>query len=83
MVFGKPIVMYYTHEGKVTAGEAAVYVEKDDPVEFAEKLLDLLSDKGTRQWMGRIAKERIVHDLNWEQQKAVLYKAYRHLDNNC
>jgi glycosyltransferase involved in cell wall biosynthesis len=80
MVFGKPIVMYYTHEGQVTAGEAAVYVRKNDPVEFAEKLFDLLADKEKRERMGRIAKERIDNELNWGRQKVVLHRAYRHLE---
>jgi glycosyltransferase involved in cell wall biosynthesis len=83
MVFGKPIVMYYTCEGKVTAGEAAVYIEKNDPVEFAEILLDLLADKEKRGRKGRIAKERIDQELKWDWQKKVLHKAYGHLENNC
>ena len=34
MVFGKPIVQYYTTEGKVTAGDAALYVKKNDETEL-------------------------------------------------
>ncbi len=82
MAFGKPIVMYHTREGKVTAGESAVYVENSSPAEFADELLDLLSNKAKREWMGRIARARIEQELNWEMQKANLLRAYRYLETN-
>jgi len=83
MVFGKPVVMYHTREGRITAGESAVYVEHNSPAEFADHLLDLLADKEKREWMGRIARKRIDQELNWEIQKANLLRAYSYLETHC
>ena len=81
MVFGKRIVQYYTIEGEFTAGDGALYVEKNDEVEFAETLLHLLSNKQKREQMGKISKKRIDNLLNWEHQKANLKNAYRYLED--
>ena len=80
MVFGKPIVMYHTREGEVTAKESAVYVKNNDACEFSDKLLALLSDSRKREAMGKIARERIKNELNWEKQKITLRAAYRQID---
>ena len=53
MVFGKPMIQYYTTEGEVTAGDAAVYVRRNDEIEFAEQLLALLNDPRQRDRGGR------------------------------
>jgi glycosyltransferase involved in cell wall biosynthesis len=79
MTFGKPIVMYLTHEGEATAGESAVYVERNDPVEFAEAILELVKRDDKREKMGAIGRARIIEKLNWGVQQANLRKAYRRL----
>jgi glycosyltransferase involved in cell wall biosynthesis len=80
MVFGKPIVQYYTTEGEITAGNAALYVKKNDQTEFAEALLRLLKDPARCEQMAKISKERIDNLLNWDLQKVSLKNAYKYLD---
>jgi glycosyltransferase involved in cell wall biosynthesis len=82
MVFGKPIVMYHTHEGEVTAGESALYIKNNDTVEFSDTLVALLSDSCRREAMGRIARDRVENELNWAKQKKALREAYRRLEIN-
>ena len=77
MVFGKPIVMYHTHEGEVTAREAAIYIKNNDIQKFSNALVDLLADLPRRNKMGIIGKDRILNRLNWDKQKIVLQKAYQ------
>jgi glycosyltransferase involved in cell wall biosynthesis len=80
MVFGKPIVMYYTHEGNVTAGDAALYVQENDACVFSETLIALLSDSSKREAMGKIGRKRVEMELNWKQQKATLHDAYHYIE---
>jgi len=81
MVFGKPIVQYYTTEGKNTAGDAAINVENNDETEFAETILHLLSDQQKRKQMGNISRDRINNLLNWDLQKVSLKNAYQYLED--
>ena len=80
MVFGKPIVQFETTEGKVTAGDASIYVSNNDAIEFAESLIELLNNPAKRKKMGAIGKKRIHQKLNWDIQKLNLKKAYSFLD---
>ena len=82
MVFGKPIIQFETTEGKVTAGDAALYLKKNDEIEFAEAIINLLNDPEKRKVMGKIAKKRIKEKLNWNIQKVNLKKAYKYLEAN-
>jgi glycosyltransferase involved in cell wall biosynthesis len=80
MVFGKPIVQFYTTEGEITAGESAAYIKNNDIILFAEKILALLHNREERERMGKIGKERILDRLNWDIQKNELKKAYEYLE---
>ena len=81
MAFGKPIVMFETTEGKVTAGGSATYVSNNDETEFAHAIMDLLNDKTKREKMSQIARERVDTMLQWSLQKINLHNAYRYLDS--
>ena len=81
MTFGKPIIQFETTEGRVTAGNAAVYVKKNDELDFAEAIIELLNDSGKRKTMGEIGRRRIYERLNWDKQKANLKKAYEYLED--
>jgi len=80
MVFGKPIVQYETTEGKVTAGEAAKYISRNDEIDFAEAIIEMLNDPERRMKMGEIAKKRVTEKLNWNTQKQSLKRAYMCLE---
>jgi glycosyltransferase involved in cell wall biosynthesis len=76
MAFGKPQVMFDLKEGRASAGEAAVYVGENSPIRLAEAILRLLDDPVARQEMGRIGRERISTQLNWERSAQELLRAY-------
>ena len=82
MVFGNPIIQFETTEGKVTSGDAAVYLKENDEFEFAEAIINLLNDPKKRKLMGEIAKKRIKEELNWNKQKINLKNAYKYLEAN-
>jgi glycosyltransferase involved in cell wall biosynthesis len=76
MAFGKPIVQFFTTEGKVSAADAAFYIMENSEVNFAEALLACLDDRGLRETMGRFGRKRIEENLSWQHQKEYLFKAY-------
>lgn len=79
MTFGKPIVMFETTEGKVTAGDSAAYLKENDNSLFADTIVDLLHDDERRKTMGKIGRERIETALNWKIQAKNLKNAYAFL----
>ncbi len=79
MTFGIPIVQFRTTEGMVTAGDAAVYVDRNSEDEFANAIIRLISDNDGMKRMGEIGKRRIKESLNWERQKVFLKMAYHTL----
>jgi glycosyltransferase involved in cell wall biosynthesis len=73
MAFELPVVAFDLRETRVSAGEAAVYVEPNDVGLFARGVLDLLDHPERRTTMSRIGRERVVGELAWEhQQRAYL-----------
>ncbi len=73
MAFGLPVVAFDLRETRVSAGEAAVYVEPNDVGLFARGVVDLLDHPERRTTMSRIGRERVVGELAWEhQQRAYL-----------
>jgi glycosyltransferase involved in cell wall biosynthesis len=76
MALGKPIVQFDLTEGRRSALEASLYARKNDPVDFAEKILQLLDDPARRKAMGCYGKERIENCLAWEYSERILCEAY-------
>jgi glycosyltransferase involved in cell wall biosynthesis len=76
MAFEKPIVQFDVKEGRYSAGDASVYARANDPLDFAEKVIDLIDDAEKRQRMGQFGRRRVTEALAWEQQQAVLLEAY-------
>ena len=81
MTFKKPIVQFETIEGKVTAGNAALYIKKNDDVKFAEAIIELLKDKLKRKEMGEAGWLRLCESLIWKKQQQNLIAAYKYLEN--
>ncbi|RVU16582.1 glycosyltransferase family 4 protein [Methylobacterium oryzihabitans] len=77
MAVGKPIVQFDVTEGRHSALEASLYAAKNDPVDFADKILALLADPDTRARMGEYGRERVTRDLSWQSQIPALIKAYK------
>jgi len=76
MVMKKPIVQYEVVEGRVSAAEASVYAKPNDPVDFAQKIVELLGDPAGRERAGEIGRGRIENELSWAHQIPSLIEAY-------
>jgi glycosyltransferase involved in cell wall biosynthesis len=79
MALGKPIVQFDLTEGRRSALDASLYARRNDAVDFADKILELLDDSARREWMGRYGKERVENSLAWEYSERVLRWAYEAL----
>jgi glycosyltransferase involved in cell wall biosynthesis len=79
MALGKPIVQYDLIEGRVSAENASLYAERNDPTDLARKLVALLDDEPTRKRMGQIGLERVKTTLAWEHEAPRLLAAYEAL----
>ncbi|WP_229417616.1 glycosyltransferase family 4 protein [Pseudoduganella buxea] len=79
MALGKPIVQFDLVEGKVSAQEASLYAAKNDPVDMARKIAELLDDPVRRERMGAYGRNRVVNELEWEYEAPKLLAAYERL----
>lgn len=77
MAFQKPIVQFDVTEGKYSAGESSLYAIPNDPRNFAEKILELLSDQSKRDHMGKIGRKRVETEMAWQYQIPALISAYQ------
>jgi glycosyltransferase involved in cell wall biosynthesis len=76
MALGKPIVQFDLTEGRFSAGEASLYAKRNDEIDMAEKLLQLLDSSELRERMGRAGRARIENQLAWKHQIPSLLRAY-------
>jgi glycosyltransferase involved in cell wall biosynthesis len=76
MAVGLPIVSFELREARVSAGDAARYVECNDTAAFAAATSALLDDPAERQRRGRIGQGRVAGALNWDHSKVQLLAAY-------
>jgi glycosyltransferase involved in cell wall biosynthesis len=76
MALGRPIVQFDLTEGRVSAGEASLYVRNTDTAEFGDKILELVDDPARRDRMGAFGQKRIRDELAWHHEAANLLNAY-------
>jgi glycosyltransferase involved in cell wall biosynthesis len=69
MAFGLPVVAFDLKETRVSAGEAAAYVESGDVAAYAGAIVDLLDDGDKREVMGGTGRLRIAEELGWPYQR--------------
>jgi glycosyltransferase involved in cell wall biosynthesis len=79
MALGKPIVCFDLKETRVSADEAALYVEPNDENAFAKAIERLMDDPVQRSKMGEYGKDRVLNRLNWNVSAQSLLAAYSHL----
>lgn len=77
MALGKPVVQFDVVEGRYSAERASLYAKANDPVDFADKVLELLADPAKREDMGRFGRERVESQLAWRYEVPKLIAAYR------
>lgn len=76
MCLGKPVVQFDLAEGRASAGEASLYARANDPVDFAEKVAELIRDPARGVEMGKIGRARVLERLSWEHSVPGLLAAY-------
>jgi glycosyltransferase involved in cell wall biosynthesis len=77
MAFGKPIVQFDVTEGRTSAQDASLYARANDPIDFADKIEELLADPERRAAMGAIGRRRIERELAWTYEVPKLIAAYQ------
>ena len=76
MALGKAIVQFDLTEGRYSAQDASLYAKRNDAVDMAEKIRQLLADPELRERMGRYGHERIVNELSWDNSSKALLEGY-------
>jgi len=79
MALGKPIVQFDLTEGRFSAQDASLYARKNDPRDFAEKVVDLLDNEKQRISMGQFGRARVENELEWRYEAPKLLAAYEAL----
>jgi len=79
MAVGKPIVQFDLLEGRHSAQAAALYAKRNDAIDMAEKILQLLDDPAARQRMGSYGRARVESELAWSHEVPKLLSAYEAL----
>jgi glycosyltransferase involved in cell wall biosynthesis len=69
MAFGLPVVAFDLKETRVSAGEAALYVQSGDVPAYAAAIVRLLDDRAKREAMGNAGRLRIENNLGWPYQR--------------
>ena len=76
MALGKPIVQFDLAEGRFSAQQASVYARRNDPVDLARRIAELLDDPASRAAMGSFGRRRVENELEWRYEAPKLVSAY-------
>jgi glycosyltransferase involved in cell wall biosynthesis len=76
MALGKPIVQFDLAEGRVSAQQASLYARKNDAVDLAAGIVELLDDPQLRLEMGEFGRRRVTEELEWRYEVPKLLAAY-------
>ncbi|WP_456755753.1 glycosyltransferase family 4 protein [Bradyrhizobium sp. USDA 4461] len=79
MALGRPIVQFDVREGRRSALDASLYAAKNDPQDFASKIMTLIDDPSRRQTMGAFGRSRVERALSWSHEEPKLLAAYEAL----
>lgn len=79
MAFELPVVAFDLKETRVSAGDAATYVEPNDVRAYATAIIELLEDPERRAEMARIGRSRVENELAWSHQAAAYLGVYKGL----
>ena len=79
MAMRKPIVQYDVVEGRASAAGASLYANPNDPIDFGDKIVELLADPIRCERAGEIGRSRIENELSWAHQSPKLIAAYKTL----
>ena len=76
MALAKPMVQFDLTEGRFSAQAASLYARRNDPVDLAQKIAELLDDPARRAAMGALGRRRVESELEWRYEALKLRAAY-------
>ena len=76
MALGKPMVQFDLAEGRFSAQEASLYARRNNALDLAAKIVELLEDPGKRRAMGEFGRRRVLEQLEWRYEAPKLVAAY-------
>jgi glycosyltransferase involved in cell wall biosynthesis len=79
MAFELPVVAFDLVETKVSAADAAVYVEPNDVAQYGDAIVALLDDQVRRRRMAKLGRERVEQVLAWKHQQKAYLEVYDRL----
>jgi len=79
MALGKPIVQFDLTEGRYSAQAASLYARRNDPIDLAARIVELIDDPERRAQMGEYGRRRVADELEWRHEAPKLLAAYRAL----
>jgi len=79
MALGKPMVQFDLAEGRFSARDASLYARRNNALDFALKIIELLEDEEKRKAMGAFGRRRVLEELEWRHEVPKLLAAYRAL----
>jgi glycosyltransferase involved in cell wall biosynthesis len=79
MALGKPMVQFDLAEGRFSAQEASLYARRNNALDLAAKIVELLDDPERRRAMGEFGRRRVVEALEWRHEASKLLAAYEAL----
>lgn len=81
MSLEKAMVQFDVTEGRFSAQDASLYAKSNDPIDMADKILELIDDPAKRTAMGAYGRKRVIEELNWQHQIDPLLAAYKQAMN--
>jgi glycosyltransferase involved in cell wall biosynthesis len=84
MSFELPVVAFDLIETRVSAADAAVYVQptgnpKQDVRDYAKAIVDLIEDEDERLRMGKLGRARVESELAWSHSERAYVGVYDRL----
>lgn len=76
MTLSKPLVQFDLTEGRASAGDASLYANANDPIDFADKLAWLIEHPEEAEAMGARGRKRVLEHLSWAHSVPRLLAAY-------
>jgi len=79
MAFGLPVVAFDLKETRISAREAAVYVQPNDEHAYAQAIVALMDDEPRRARLGKLGRVRVEQELAWDHQERAYLGVYGRL----
>ncbi len=83
MAFGLPVVAFDLRETRVSAQDAAVYVEPNRVEAYANAIVELVDQPERRAEMGRRGRERVEQVLAWRHQSGAYVAVFDELTHRA